>query len=94
MNSQALNMFAVFDRELQRMHDLHTLLVKNGSMHMQHQMTFGGMSHSQFGNDATSVYMRIQELQQVMLDLIKVADKELQEKIAEHALMGVADDKG
>ena len=88
-----VNLYGIMDAELERMHKLllaYMTLPKeplSSQYYTSHSSAGAGSSHSSLG----TIYQRITSMQDILLQSLVSHDKELQERIAEFAIMGTSD---
>lgn len=80
----ALNIYIVLDNELQRMHQLMHLYMQLPTSNYQQQSSYS--SNTTNTHLLPPIFTRIKELQDVMLDIARDHDKEIQAKVAELAM--------
>ena len=80
-NKIPLNLYGIMDNELQRMH---TLL--NTFLTLPNQVNQNN-GYSSYGSSTSEIYKRIVTMQDLLLQSVISHDRELQERIAELALM-------
>lgn len=93
-NKAPVNLYGILDNELSRMHDLmrvYLAMPKEEVMYGQH--TNGRINSTPPQNYMGEIYRRIATLQDLLLQSLISHDKELQERIAELALIGVNKDE-
>ena len=89
-NNVSVNLYGIMDAELARMHQLlhaYMALPKDPIQYGSYSSAGAGGPHSNMG----TIYQRIIEMQNLLLQSLITHDKELQERIAELALTGTAD---
>lgn len=86
----ALNLYNLMDNEMARMHEL----LKHTLSFPQNMHTSSSLSQCGFIGTSNDIYQRIVNMQTTMIDAIRVHDPAIQEKVAELALMGTANDPG
>lgn len=94
-NRNAINIYSVYDNELERMHTLllHYMAMPKDQDH-RHGYPPPGMSGSSHVHaDLSVIYKRIQQLQDVLVKCIKERDEAIQDKVAELALTGDSETK-
>ena len=85
-----VNLYGIMDAELQRMHTLmhaYMALPKEPAQYGSYSSSAMLQPHSNLGE----IYKRIVTMQDLLLQSLISHDKELQDRIAELALMGKAD---
>ena len=95
-NQAAINIYAILDNEMARMHSL-MLAYLALPKHDTYQQSYGGLSSGtsfsghQHGN-VPAIYKRITDIQDLLLKALVAHDEVIQEKVAELALMGIKDE--
>ena len=94
-NKMPLNLYGIMDNELARMHNFMIAYMSLPKEHTNQKYSTSyasntaGSTHSDLGE----IYKRIIQMQDLLLQSLISHDKELQERIAELALTGVAKDE-
>lgn len=83
----ALNMYGILDNELTRMHELMRafMTLPKDPPHYSSHSSYGGHPYT---SDLGEIYKRIITMQDLLMQSLISHDKDLQERIAELALMG------
>ena len=89
-NKSVINIYSLLDAELARMHILLASYLALPENRSQPYHSYSGSGYSNLGNTSV-IYQRIIDLQDILLKVALSADKEIQEKVAELALMGNGD---
>lgn len=93
-NQAAINIYAILDNEMSRMHSLmqaYLALPKETT----YSSSYGGLSSTNSLSShapVPAIYKRIIEMQDLMLKALVAHDEVIQEKVAELALMGNKDE--
>lgn len=90
----AINIYAILDNEMARMHALLQTYMTLPKEESYHRTNYGGLSsHSSFSSHGgmPQIYKRILDIQDLLLKALVSHDEIIQEKVAELALMGEAD---
>ena len=85
---QALNIYGVLDNELTRLHRLVETYLHHEQRQSRGGMGYGGNAGYPGYEDANSIYRRIIEIQNIMLQAVAGSDTKIQEAVAELALTG------
>ena len=86
----ALNLYAVYNQELERMHDLfryYLSLPKEDQFQNQYH-SMGSKRPTVNPHDIGMLYRRILDMQQLLMEALKTHEPMIQEKVAELALTG------
>ena len=90
----AINIYAILDNEMARMHALLQTYMTLPKEESYHRPNYGGLSsHSSFSSHGgmPQIYKRILDIQDLLLKALVSHDEIIQEKVAELALMGNSD---